>query len=80
MVTSPRLVEAEERVEDPEIIWVNPEDGRRMFDEAAREWLGISGAEFLTRLDAGEYADIPDDEAHRRYIDLALLRRFAQDE
>ncbi len=38
------------------------------------------GEEFLTRLDAGEYTGVPDDEAHRRYIDLALLRRFAQNE
>ncbi len=80
MASTLRLIEAEEQIEDPEIVWVSPEDGRRMFDEAAREWLGISGEEFLTRLDAGDYADIPDDEAHRRYLDLALLRRFAQDE
>ncbi len=34
-------VEVEETIDDPEIVWVSPEDGRRIFDEAAWEWLGI---------------------------------------
>lgn len=27
----------------PEIVEVTPEEGRRIFDEAAREWVGMSG-------------------------------------
>ena len=78
MASTPRLIEAEDYVEDPEIVWVSPEDGRRMFDEAAREWLGISGDEFLRRYDAGEYADMVETEDNRRVIDLYLLRHFAR--
>ncbi len=78
MASTPRLIEAEEQVDDPEIVWVSPEDGRRMFDEAAREWLGISGEEFIRRYDAGEYADMVETEDNRRVIDLHLLRNFAR--
>jgi hypothetical protein len=59
---------------DVEIVWdevstsgvrfVTPEEGRAYFDEQARELLGISGAEFVRRHDAGEYDDIIDDPAH----------------
>lgn len=58
--------------------FVDPEEGRRMFDEAVREVMGISGQEFICRYDAGEYADIPDDLAHRHIIDLALLIPFGR--
>ncbi len=78
MASTPQLIEAEGHVEDPEVVWVSPEDGRRMFDEAAREWLGISGEEFLRRYNAGEYADMVESEDNRRVVDLYLLRHFAR--
>ena len=36
------------------------EEGRALFDAAARRHLGISGDEFLAKWDAGEYDDDPD--------------------
>jgi hypothetical protein len=64
--------------EIPEVVWVSPEEGRRMFDEAARELAGMSGDEFIRRYDAGAYADIPDDEKHRNIIELGLMIRFGR--
>lgn len=53
---------------------VSRDEGRRMFDRAAREALGISGAEFLAKWDAGEYED-NDDPAVTR---VAMLIPFAR--
>jgi hypothetical protein len=58
--------------------FVDPDEGRRMFDEAVRELMSISGEEFIRRYDAAEYADMPDDLAHRHIIDLALLIPFGR--
>lgn len=49
-----------------------------MFDEAAGEWLGISGEEFLRRSDVGKYAALIESEDNRRTIDLYLLIPFAR--
>jgi len=54
-------------------MYVSTEDAQRMFDEAARRIAGISGAEFIRRYDAGEYAAIPDDAEHRLIIELSLF-------
>ncbi|MGH2534959.1 MAG: hypothetical protein ACRDJW_22085 [Thermomicrobiales bacterium] len=62
----------------PEIIYVSPEEGRQMFDDAAREWVGMSGEEFIRRWETGEFETIPDDLAHRRYVDLVLMIPFAR--
>lgn len=63
---------------DTDDLVVSPEDGRRMFDEAARAMVGMSGVEFIRRYDAGEYADIPDDAEHRNIIELGLMIRFGR--
>ena len=52
---------------------LSPEESRAWFDKQARELLGISGEEFVRRLDAGEYADIPDDAGDADIIKLATL-------
>jgi hypothetical protein len=40
----------QERTDDlPPVIWVTPEEGRRIFDEAVQAELGISGEEFIRR-------------------------------
>ena len=39
----------------PGVLQLDEEEGRALFDKAARRLLGISGKEFLRRLDAGEY-------------------------
>jgi hypothetical protein len=62
----------------PEVVWVNPEDGARMFDEAARELLGISGQEFLRRWDSGEYAAVFDLPGYETVGDLASLMSLAR--
>jgi hypothetical protein len=38
----------------PPITILTPEEAREQFDARARELMGISGEEFLRRLDAGE--------------------------
>ena len=47
------------------------EEGRVLFDETARDRLGISGEEFVRRYDAGYYADKP--ELHEEVIELHLM-------
>jgi hypothetical protein len=46
------------------------EEGRKIFDAAARRHLGMSGDEFLRRWDAGEFADDPD---RPEVIEVALM-------
>ena len=47
---------AEEDEERPD--WVlSAEEGRRIFDETARHYLGMSGEEFVRRWFGGEYED-----------------------
>ena len=67
-----------DRTTDSPVIEVTDEEGRRMFDEAAQEWLGITGEEFLRRYDAGEYADLVESEDIRRIVDLYLMIPFAR--
>jgi hypothetical protein len=46
------------------------EEGRAVFDAAARRHLGMSGDEFLRRWDAGEFADDPD---RPEVIEVAMM-------
>jgi hypothetical protein len=68
----------EDEVIDFDALFVDPEEGRRLFDEAARESVGMSGEEFIRRFDAGEFSEIPDDAAHRNIIELTLLIPFGR--
>lgn len=72
-----RIIHEDEDI-DFDALFVDPEEGRRLFDEAARESVGMSGDEFIRRFDAGEFADIPDDAAHRNIIELTLLIPFGR--
>lgn len=36
---------------------LSPEEGRALFDARARQWLGISGEEFVQAWEAGEFDD-----------------------
>jgi hypothetical protein len=47
-----------------------PEEGRAIFDAAARRHLRMSGDEFLQRWDAGEFADDPD---RPEVIEVAMM-------
>lgn len=59
------LLEAEDGM--PPVYTVTPEQGRRLFDEAVQQMIGISGEEFIRRWEAGEYWGIAD-EPGRRHI------------
>lgn len=65
-------------VEDPEVIYLSPEEGHEMFDAAARKIMGMSGEEFMRRWDAGEYDEIVDTAGHRHIWDLVALIPFAR--
>jgi hypothetical protein len=90
MASTTTRTETEEDLEEAAILaevakyhdnpYVTPEDGRRMYDEAVRKHMGMSGEEFLRRWDAGEFRDIADKEGHRHIIDLVMMRSFAEQE
>lgn len=50
------------------------EEGRAMLDRAAREALNISGDEFLTKWDEGDYEETDDPSVTR----VAMLIPFAR--
>ena len=67
-------IEDEESVRDS-IIILEDDEARAYFDATARELLGMSGEEFLRRLDAGEWRDVIDDGEHSDHLYLAMMRR-----
>jgi hypothetical protein len=40
--------------------------------------VGMSGDEFLRRLDSGEWNDVIDDGEHRDHLYLSMIRSFAE--
>lgn len=59
--------------------FLNQEESRQFFEDAAQRAMGISGSEFLRRYDAGEYDDVIDHpDWHGKLMRLVLLRSFAQ--
>ena len=63
---------------DDEVRFLNEDEARALFDAQSRKLVGMSGAEFLRRLDAGEFADILDDPVRPELMYLAMLRSFAE--
>lgn len=59
---------------------LTPEEGRELFDRAARYYLDMSGEEFIRKWDAGEFDD-PDDRSKNppEVMDVAMLLPFARD-
>jgi len=55
--------------------FLDEEEGKQLFDGAARYYMGISGKEFLRRWDAGEWQDDPD---HYPIMALVMLIPFAR--
>ncbi len=55
------------------IVYLTREQARVHFDMEVRGKLGISGEEFLRRLDAGDYDEIIDDRNHRDIGYLEML-------
>jgi hypothetical protein len=63
----------------PPVVELTPEEEWADFDANARARLGISGQEFLRRLDAGEYAEIVDDPINHPGVSyLAYLAPVAR--
>ena len=61
-------------LELPPTSWLTMEESMAEFDRRARAVAGVSGEEFIRRLDAGEYDDTPDDPEH---WDLIYLSSWA---
>lgn len=62
--------EATEHVE-----FLSEEESRRLFDEIARRYLGLSGEEFCRRWERGEYTDT---DALPEVMPVAILRHLAK--
>ncbi|MEA2531954.1 MAG: hypothetical protein QOG89_3598 [Thermomicrobiales bacterium] len=56
----------------------SPEQTREAFDDLAQELMEVSGAEFIRRWDAGEFADIADDPDRPEIMRLAMLIPFGR--
>lgn len=59
---------------DVEVEEMTVDEGRAMLNQQTMDRLGISRAEFLRRLDAGEYHDTDDENVVR----LAMLAPFGR--
>lgn len=53
--------------------WLDPDESWRLFDAQVRQQLGITGREFMERLDKGEYRSTPDDLEHAKLMYLLVL-------
>lgn len=59
---------------------VTPREGRRMYDEAVRKYMNMSGEEFLRRWDAGEWHELYDKSGYWYIGYLVDSRPFAEQE
>lgn len=57
----------------PPMIWLTPEESWEYFDQEARQVAGVSGEEFIRKVRAGDYHDIPDEPEN---WDLIFLIQF----
>lgn len=72
-----------ESIEDgshaPNVIFMEDDDeAHAYFDKMARDLVGMSGEEFLRRLDSGEWDEVIDDGEHRDHLFLASMRSFGE--
>jgi hypothetical protein len=58
---------------DSGIRLLDDNEARQQFDRQAQRLMGISGAEFLRRYDAGEFDDLQDDRQQDAVMKLAML-------
>lgn len=59
----------------PNVVFVGPEEGMRILTARTQEYLGITGEDFLKRLEA---RDFPDDADPEMIIRLAMLAHLAE--
>ena len=52
---------------------LSAEEGRALFDQRTRTLMGISGEEFLQRLDAGEFNDVYDTPEYPDLVYLTMI-------
>jgi hypothetical protein len=57
---------------------LSPEEYLAMFDDEARRRMGMSGAEFSAKYDAGEI-DVDDPSIHSAAIDLEAMLRIVRE-
>lgn len=64
---------------DEQVRVLSREEGRDLLDRQARRYLGISGEEFTSRYESGEYGD-PDDRSRNdpAVMRLAMLLTFVR--
>jgi len=62
----------------PPVVELTPEEGRAFFDARVREEMGISGEEFLRRLDAGEFNEVLDDPDYPYLMYLYMISPLAR--
>ena len=67
-----------QRSGEDEIRFLDDHEARAYFDAQTRELVGMSGDEFIRRLDAGEYAGEIDDPRRPELSFLVSLRPFAE--
>jgi len=60
-----------------QVVFINSEEAKAIFEEQVQGTLGIDGVEFLKRLDLGVYSCEPEDTQITRLI---MLTPFAQTE
>lgn len=68
----------DEEPELPPVKVLTREEARAYFDAEARRMMGMSGEEFLRRLDSGEFDDIIDHPDHPQVGILEAIRSFAR--
>ncbi|HZO29406.1 MAG TPA: hypothetical protein VFH48_25810 [Chloroflexota bacterium] len=60
------------------IRFLDDDEAHALFDAQAHELVGMSGEEFLRRLDAGEWRDVIDDPRRPELSFLVSLRPLAE--
>ncbi len=63
---------------DENFHWMDREEERQAFEEQVRAIMGISGPEFLRRLDSGFYNDSADAAEHSDVLYLSMLSSLAR--
>jgi hypothetical protein len=64
-------------VSECEIHECTPQEATEIYDRVARKWMGVSGAEFLQRWDAGEWDGVDLDDVPG-LVELWVLMPFGR--
>ena len=67
-----------QREPDDPVRILDDEEAHAFFDATARELVGMSGEEFLRRLDAGEWDEVIDDPEYADHLYLSMMRSFGE--